>query len=268
MILITDDLARRLEHIQAADDAACAEVACGIDPCCQASVLSVAGGYLTFCGSNSPLTHAIGLGMHGRVSPGELEEVEDFFQSRDAAVTIDVTPHSDPSLPEMLCERGYTIAEFTNVLVRGISPGEAAPTWPGKVAVRVVEDEEELELHARTMCSGYLSRTDITADELTLGRLLSNLPYGRAYLAEVEGEAAGGSCMSIRDGIGNCFGDGTLPSFRRTGVHTAMICARIGDAIAAGCELLTASTQPGSVSQKNYQTLGFTVAYSKITMVL
>jgi hypothetical protein len=46
-----------------------------------------------------------------------------------------------------------------------------------------------------------------------------------------------------------------------------MILHRLREAVEAGCEYATAGTQPGSISQRNYQRLGFEVAYSKITMV-
>ncbi|HYP13385.1 MAG TPA: GNAT family N-acetyltransferase [Bryobacteraceae bacterium] len=268
MILITDQLARRLEHAQAADDAGCAEAACSLDPCSEATVVSTAGGYLTFCGPNSPLTHAIGVGMNGPVSEEELEEIEEFFQSRDASVTIDITPHTDHDLRSMLCERGYTIAEFLNVLVREVRPDEPKPECPTQAQVRRIQDPRETELHSRTMLTGFMSRPDLTKEELALGRMLLLMPYSRPYLAEMHGEAAGAACLSIRDRTAHCFGDSTLPAYRNGGVHTALICARLADAIQEGCDLALAATQPGSVSQRNYERLGFQIAYSKLTMVL
>ncbi len=124
MILITDELVQRLEMAEAADAATCAEAACSLDPARGAAVKSVGGGYLTFCGAASPLTHAIGIGVTGPVTVEEIEEIEEFFVSRDAPVTIDVTPHTDPSLRDMLSERGYRISEFSNVLVRSVRTDE------------------------------------------------------------------------------------------------------------------------------------------------
>jgi GNAT superfamily N-acetyltransferase len=267
MILITDELAQRLELGEAADAADCAEAACAIDADRCAAVKSVAGGVLTFCGPASPLTHAIGLGMLGPVTVEELEEIEEFFTSRDAPVTIDVTPHTSPTLREMLSERGYTISDFSNVLVRPIRTGEAPPECPSASRVRIAS-ESEAEIYARTVVSGFLSRDHLNEEELIVGKILFGMPYAKPLLAEIDGELAGGCGLSIRGGLASCFGDSTLPVFRGRGVHTAMICARMTEAIGAGCDLITAGTQPGSQSQRNYQRLGFTVAYSKITMVL
>jgi hypothetical protein len=267
MILITDELAQRLESAEAADAADCAEAACavGSDRC--AAVKAVGGGFLTFCGPASPLTHAVGVAMLGPVTVEELEEIEDFFISRDAPVTIDVTPHTHPSLRDMLGERGYQISDFSNVLVRPVRSSESTPECPSRARIRQA-DVSEADLYARTVVSGFLSRQDLNEEELIIGRILFGMPHAKALLAEVDGEIAGGCGLSIRNNIASCFGDSTLPVFRGNGAHTAMICARIAEAIAAGCDLMTAGTQPGSQSQRNYQRLGFTVAYSKLTMVL
>jgi GNAT superfamily N-acetyltransferase len=205
--------------------------------------------------------------MLGPVTVEELDEIEEFFTGRDAPVTIDVTPHTHQSLREMLSERGYSISDFSNVLVRTVGAGEAAPECPSAAWTRMAL-QSEAEVYARTVVSGFLSRDHLNEEELIVGRILFGMPYAKPLLAEIDGELAGGCGLSIRSGLASCFGDSTLPVFRGRGVHTAMICARIAEAISAGCDVMTAGTQPGSQSQRNYQRLGFTIAYSKITMVL
>ncbi len=46
-----------------------------------------------------------------------------------------------------------------------------------------------------------------------------------------------------------------------------LIAARLIEALARGCDLATASTASGSASQRNYERMGFTVAYTKVTLV-
>jgi hypothetical protein len=167
----------------------------------------------------------------------------------------------------MLSDRDYRISEFSNVLVRAVRPDETPPECPSQAHIRQALPGES-ELYSQTVVSGFLSRKDLNDEELMVGRILFGMPYAKPFLAELEGEIAGGCGISIRNGVASCFGDATLTVFRGRGVHTAMICARIADAIRAGCDLMTAGTQAGSTSQLNYQRLGFTVAYSKVTMVL
>ncbi len=267
MLAITHELAQRLECAEALDASACAEAACKVETACDTAVKSVAGGMLTFCGPVSPLTHAIGLALHGPITEEEVEEVEEFFHSREAPVAIDVTPFSDPSLRDILCERGYHITEFNQVLGRSPKDQLLAPECVCEARVRKARPDEK-DAYVRAAIVGFFGRPQLTDDERILGEIIFQMGYATPYLAEIDGEIGGSAGMSIRNGIASCFGDSTLPSYRRKGIQMALICSRISDAIAAGAELMTASTQPGSSSQTNYEKAGFQVAYSKITMVL
>jgi GNAT superfamily N-acetyltransferase len=61
-------------------------------------------------------------------------------------------------------------------------------------------------------------------------------------------------------------GTSTLPRFRKRGVQTALLHARMKLAAEAGCEFAVIVTQGGSASQRNAERLGFAVAYSKATV--
>ena len=63
------------------------------------------------------------------------------------------------------------------------------------------------------------------------------------------------------------FGDATLPEFRRRGIQSALVQARLRAAAEAGLDLAAVVTQGGSTSQRNYERMGFRVAYSKATLV-
>jgi GNAT superfamily N-acetyltransferase len=55
--------------------------------------------------------------------------------------------------------------------------------------------------------------------------------------------------------------------FRGAGLQGALIRERLRAAVEEGCDLATASTLPGSVSQRNYERNGFQVAYTKAILV-
>jgi hypothetical protein len=266
-MIITDELARRLEYAEAVDASGCVDAACRLDPSLGAATAAVAGGFLTFCGPESPLTHAVGTGMHGPVTPDEVREIEQFFQSRGAPVAIDICPHADPTLRDILSQRGYRMTEFNNVLVRKLPPSTELPTTPENLTIRAAE-ADDVELYAATLVRGFFGRDEMTEDELTLGRLLFLMPSSTAYMAFIEGEAVGAGSVSIRNGVANLFGDATLSRARGRRVQSSLIAERLRAASAANCDIAIAGTQPGSVSQGNYEKLGFQVAYSKVTMVL
>ena len=101
---------------------------------------------------------------------------------------------------------------------------------------------------------------------MDIGRDLFHAPGVICYLASVEGEIAGGAALAIREGLATLCADGIIPAFRRRGLQSELIAARLNEAAAQGCDLATASTLPGSQSQRNYERLGFQVAYTKLTL--
>src|SRR5689334_9257170 len=115
MIFADIALARRVEAAEAANARGCAVYPGG-------AVLDIAGGSAIFVGADSPLTHAIGIGLNGPVSGAEIDRIEEFFRCRGAKVSIDLCPLAEPGLVDELSRRGYRPSEFNNVLVKRL-PG-------------------------------------------------------------------------------------------------------------------------------------------------
>jgi len=252
------ELARRLEAAEALNGVACAEAHQRLNPELGAAVLEVGGGFAIFVEVESPLTHAVGLGMRGEVRAGEVDRMEDFYRARGAAVSVELSPLADASLVELLGKRGYRVTEFNNVLVRAVAGAQCAPAE----AVRLAYADEE-HLWARTVGRGFLEKDDLTPDEMDVGRAIWHMPGSRCYLAFGGGRAAAAGAMSMRGGLATLFADGTVMSFRGAGLQSALIRERLRTVVVEGCDLATASTLPGSVSQRNYERNGFQVAYTK-----
>ena len=226
-----------------------------------AAVEHVAGGCAVFAGVNSMLTHALALGLNGPVHAGEIARLEEFFRARGAPVAIDLCPYAHPTLLEILGPRGYAVAEFHTVLARGLA-GEQ-PEAPGPRVRECVP--AEIDLWAKTVASAFFERAELSPEETGAGQTIFHTPGSRCFLAcSADGRPAAGAAMSVQEGLATLFADGTVPGFRNTGLHTALIQARVNAAIAAGCDMAAASTQPGSVSQRNYERLGFRVVYTKV----
>jgi GNAT superfamily N-acetyltransferase len=250
-------LARRLEAAEAVNARGCSLSAPG------AAFLDIAGGCAIFVGADSPLTQAVGIGLAGPVSEAELLALECFFRARSAKVSIDLCPLADPGLLEMLGLRGYRATEFNNVLIKRLARTEIvlAPR-----VRRALAGEEDLWSH--TVGRGFFEQGDLTTAEMDVGRAIFAMPGALCYLATGEaGEPAGGGALAVRDGLATLFADSTIPPFRRRGIHHELISARLNEAIAQGCDTATASTLPGSTSQRNYERLGFEVVYTKVTLV-
>ena len=239
-------LARRIEGGEALNSAGCGES------------IAVCGGFATFAGAGSPLTHAIGLGMNGAVSAAEFDRMEAFFRSRGVPVNLDYCPHADFSLVEHLGVRGYRIVECNNVLAGPIAGGYDS-------RVRIAGGTEE-PLWTRTMLRGFFGDRELSALEMDLGRRLLGLECATGWFGMLDGNPVSAGAMNVRGRLALLFADSTLESARGRGLHLATIRARLKHAATLGCDLATASTAPGSVSQRNYERAGFRVVYTKLNM--
>jgi len=255
------ELARRLEAAEVLDGVACAEAYRRLNPGLGAAVLEVGGGFAIFAGEESPLTHALGLGMRGPMRADEMQRLEEFFRSRGAAGAVELCPLADASLIELLGARGYRVTEFGNVLVRPLAGAELALSEN----VRLARAEEE-HLWARTVGLGFLEKDELTSDEMDVGRAIWHMPDSRCYLAFSGGRAGAAAAMGIHGGLATLFADSTMLGFRGAGLQRALIRERLRIAAGEGCDLATASTLPGSISQRNYERNGFQVAYTKSSM--
>jgi hypothetical protein len=250
-------LARRLEAAEALNARFCTASPAG------AAFLDTAGGCAIFVGADSPLTQAVGLGLSGPVSEDEVDALEAFFRSRLAKISIDFCPLADPGLLDILSRRGYRATEFNNVLVRRIG---GAPIVLAPRVRRALAGEADLWSH--TVGRGFFDQGDLTTAEMDVGRAIFAMQGAMCYLAVADtGETAGGGALAVRDGLATLFADSTIAAFRRQGFHRELIAARLNEAIAQGCDTATASTMPGSTSQRNFERLGFEVAYTKVTLV-
>jgi len=253
------DLARRLEAAEALNGVECAEAHQQLNPELGATVLEVGGGFAIFVGAESPLTHAVGLGMHGEVRARDMDRLEEFYRTRGATPGIELCPLASASLVDLLANRGYRVTEFNNVLVRSLAGAEFAPA---ATSVRLACAGEEY-LWASTVGRGFLEKDELTTAEVDVGKAIWHMPGSLCYLAFVAGHAAAAGAMALRSGLATLFADSTMLGFRGAGLQSDLIRERLRTAVVEGCGLATAATLPGSVSQRNYERNGFHVAYTK-----
>jgi GNAT superfamily N-acetyltransferase len=239
-------LARRIERAEALNFSGCGE---SMETC---------GGIAVFAGEGSPLTHAVGLGMSGPVDPADFERMENFFRERGAPVNVEICAHASLSIAGEMGARGYRIVEWSNVLA-GPVIGAADSR------VRVADPGEE-PLWTQTLFEGFFERSGLTEIERDAGRRLFSLDGAQCWFGISEGTVAAAGAMNKREGLAMLFADSTLARFRGRGLHLALIRARLEAAARMGCDWATATTAPGSISQRNYERAGFRVVYSKVNM--
>jgi ribosomal protein S18 acetylase RimI-like enzyme len=257
-------LAQRFELNEAALATAYVETQARLGLVSGAIAQPLAGGVAAFAGVTSPISRAIALGMLGRVDDADCDAVEDFYRRRGAVSQVDLCPLADPSLAGLLGARGYHCKQFLNANFRPLSAHEHWPATPG-VTVTVVEPSEA-DLWCATVARGFAAANPVLPDNLDIARPTPSNPLVRCFLARIDDEPVGAGALAIHDGAARLFSTSTVPAFRRRGVHTALLRARLQLA-APTCEIALVSAVPGSDSQRNLERAGFRVAYTRIRMV-
>ncbi len=259
------NLARRLEMAEAHACRACAEAFHQQHPEFPVAVEEIAGGFAVFAGVDSPVTQAIGVGLHGEVSDFDLDRLQDFFSSRATAAAVELCPLVHMSLYERFAKRGFHLLEVSDVLFRKLTPMDSdAQAVPSNIVVRRAAPDEA-QLWTKTVAAGFAEYNLVTHSILDV--MAGFFPAAHCFLALVDGSVAGGAAVSTRGGVGGLFGASTLSEFRGRGAQTALLQARIQWAAAQGCDVAVSITQPGSASHRNMERQGFRVAYTRSKLI-
>lgn len=243
------ELARRLEAAEAVNAFSLAGAGSGIE------TDAIAGGCAMFAGVNSPMTHAMGCGMSGSVDIGEIERLERFFFDRGSDCMIDLCPMADSGLVQAVMDRGYSILEFNNLMVRPVTLGEGG--WESE-SVRFEQVEEATR-------SQWL---DIVAEGFQAPlAIIENIPLcGDTLMVRQEGRPVAAAGMALEANVALLFGDATVPASRGQGIQNALIRERVARAARAGCDLAVACVLPGSGSHRNYERAGFQLLYMRVNV--
>jgi GNAT superfamily N-acetyltransferase len=260
--LLDLELAKRIELAEAQAAAGCAEQMKLLQPGSVGVVEQIAGGYAVYCGPNSPVTQAVGIGLNGPVSAEEFDRLEEFYFSREEPVRVETCPLADASLLEHYGQRGYRVTEYSNVLVRPVG-GRHEWKSPAGVEVRRA-GREELDLWTLNVSQGFSEHFPVTAEILGVMKMFAMGNHTECYLARIDGRVVGGGTLALRGNIAGLFGASTLPEFRRRGVQSALLQRRLERAEEAGCELAVSLVQPGSASQRNMSRKGFRTLYTRV----
>jgi hypothetical protein len=260
-------LARRIELAEAHAAVDCAEALERMRPGGVGAVERIAGGFAIYCGAGSPVTQAVGLGLDGAVSEEEFDRLEEFYRSRNEAVRVETCPLADASLIRHFGERGYRVTEFSNVMALPLrdvsSPVVDGPSPAAGLTMERI-GKEQIDLWTLTVSQGFSENFPVTQEILDVMKMFALGANVECYLARVDGAAAGGATLALRQGVAGLFGASTLPGFRNRGVQTALLKERLRRAVAENCDLAACIAQPGSSSQRNVVRQGFSVLYTRV----
>ena len=262
MIILSDKkLALRVERAEALNQVefAIAYNRMGLEP--KAAHKKIGSGYAVFAGVDSPLSQAFALGMEGQVDEAEMDEMESFFMDRGAAVNVEVCNMADMSLVQKLVGRGYTISEFTHVLLRPLAPTDVFDV-KGDYLIREVR-EDEIDTFAGVVAEGFVEGDAAPDSLIDVFKVFFRQSNCACFAASNNEEPAGGGAVFIQDGIAEFGGASTMPRHRNLGIQTGLLRKRLSFAVSKGCDLAMVTTLPGTTSQRNVQRQGFQIAYAR-----
>jgi GNAT superfamily N-acetyltransferase len=253
-------LARELEMAEAEAAVACAQRMRAWSGSA-AAILAVGGGFAVYCGANSPVTQAVGLGLNGPLNKEEFDRLEEFYFCRNEPVRVETCPLADATVLEHYRQRGYFVTEFSNVMVRSMESLEVAAA--NGIEIQRVGDDE-IELWTLTVAQGFAENYPVTKELLEVMKLFASGENTECFLARIDGQVAGGGTLAARGRIAGLFGASTLPGFRGRGVQSALLQTRMRRARELGCELGMSLALPGSASQRNITRQGFRTLYTRM----
>jgi len=264
----TLELARRVDRAEI-EFCALATAAAAAD----AATFECGGGLAVYAAPGSPVNKVLALGLGVDVSDENLDDLEEFYAERGCPVQVELCPLASPDLAPRLTKRGYVLQAFENELARQApdepvqSPAGADITVEAGAAeqpwLQIVS--EGFAVPDRAVAGAASVPDDAVA---AIGNVMRHFfhPEIVRYIGRVDGQAAAAALSFTRAGVLGIFGTTTLPAFRRRGLQSAIVARAVNDACGKA-DLVIATTEPGSISQRTFERLGFQVLYSRAILV-
>ena len=264
----TLELARRADR---AEIEFCALATLGVAP--DAATLERGGGLAVYAAPGSPVNKVLGLGLGVEVSDDDIDAIEQFYAERGCPVQIELCPLASLDVPSRLTKRGYVLQAFENQLAR---PAPSAPVQLASAADITVEAGADEQAWLNVVAEGFSVPDrpapgsppvphDAVAAIGDVMRLFFHPEIVR-YVAHVDGQAASAAVSFIKDGVMCIAGTATRPAFRRRGLQGAIVARALNDG-RDRADLVIATTEPGSISQRTFERLGFRVIYTRAILV-
>lgn len=162
---------------------------------------------------------------------------------------LELVPTAEVALP------AQTEVQWSRAVLYG-KPRSVEPA----VAVRETDDAAAV---GRLLLAGSGVPADIVERHGPALGTAAERSGGRFFVVEAEGKAAAGAILTVDERVGYLAQAATLPGFRRRGFQSALLAARIEAASTAGCEIVTATAELLSGSQRNIARAGLRLAYTK-----
>lgn len=226
----------------------------------------------------------VNLGMNGAVvDREELADAVDWLRDGGVEASIELCPHAHPSAMEACAALGFVIDArtesggatrgFDTVLFRDLReaiPERFGVETPAGLTVERIDPSSPERVRAFVdACLTPASPASPAPPEVvrTVVERCARHPRNASLAALDSGRIVGVGSVDLGADVAGLYGAKTLSQFRRRGVQSALIGARLAIGAAHGARVATLCSRPGGASERNALRLGFRVAYTKTMLV-
>ncbi len=212
------------------------------------------------------MNRVIGLGVLEPVTAELLSEIEALYGQHGLAFGVEVSALGrNEVLDQWLSRRRLRRTVGTAMRWQQVRHNEPAG---GGVVVTRAKNSWECEDIAR-LCQHVFRVPQVMAQALVD---VHRDPRWRYWMVRQDSHLLACAMSFVDDGLAWLGWDATSPQARGQGLQSALIAARLKDAAEAGCSHATAETAADTVARadpsgRNYEKLGFVLAYERTTYV-
>jgi ribosomal protein S18 acetylase RimI-like enzyme len=195
-----------------------------------------------------------------------IEPIVRWYTEHDVKPTFELVPGQyDISLGRELARLGFYQSGFHASLIG--RPGSDGHADSG-AAIERVTTTETLEDYLDTYVAGWgFPEKDHAQFKSNVRPWLEQAGWS-LYLARVNGRPAAAATLYVHDGVGYLADSATDPSFRRRGLHIALLRRRLRDAALAGTSLVFSGAEPFSSSHRNMERVGMRLQFTRAKWTL
>lgn len=252
----TRKLGVHIERLGVAGVRHCVDSANRLDPTLNATFEPIAGGIVSFCGVDSPLSQGYGIGVAAGVTCDDVSAMTTFFAARGTKASVGVSTLADPALGEQLARAGYLPVDAENVLACELR----AHGGQRDARVNVAQD---LDAWADANARGFGATS--TADPLFvhLAHIIGSAQGVILLELRVAGEIVATASMDVVDEWAGFFGGSTRLEHRGRGYHRALLLDRVARGCEGGATYGRAAAGPASASERNFRRCGFETLFTR-----
>lgn len=201
--------------------------------------------------------YSVGLGMHGPEPEGQLQALIDYYVSRGRVPRIQVPQGADPSWVDSLTSAGFRAYDVDQVLVHEL--GRALRQHPDSISFTRVnpENPEHLQQWVQAQCQGFRPHQTPSQGAIDIAERVARSPRAVCLLVFWEGALAATGGVEFYEQSSVLFGGASLPEFRRRGLQSALIDARLDIARAQGADYALIGSEPDGPTERNARRAGF-----------